>query len=36
MTLYPAPRGRTQAVEYVPGPRSPELPGRRELPPRRG
>jgi hypothetical protein len=36
MTLYPAPRGRTQAVEYVPGPRGPELPGRRELPPRRG
>ncbi len=36
MTLYPPPRGRTQAVEYVPGPRAPELPIRRELPPRRG
>ncbi len=36
MTLYPPPRGRTQAVEYVPGPRAPALPIRRELPPRRG
>jgi ClpP class serine protease len=30
MTLYPQPRGRTPAVEYVPGPRAPSLPaGRR-------
>jgi ClpP class serine protease len=34
MTLYPQPRGRTPAVEYVPGPRAPTFPGRREL--RRG
>jgi ClpP class serine protease len=26
MTLYPQPRGRTPAVEYVPGPREPALP----------
>jgi ClpP class serine protease len=32
MTLYPQPRGRTPAVEYVPGPRAPSLPARRELP----
>jgi ClpP class serine protease len=33
MTLYPQPRGRTPAVEYVPGPRTPALPvRRRELP----
>jgi hypothetical protein len=32
MTLYPQPRGRTPAVEYVPGPPSPSLPPRRELP----
>jgi ClpP class serine protease len=33
MTLYPQPRGRTPAVEYVPGPaRVPSLPPRRELP----
>jgi hypothetical protein len=31
MTLYPQPRGRTPAVEYVPGPPAP-LPSRRELP----
>jgi ClpP class serine protease len=30
MTLYPQPRGRTPAVEYVPGPARPSLPaGRR-------
>jgi ClpP class serine protease len=29
MTLYPQPRGRTPAVEYVPGPRVPTLPDRR-------
>ena len=30
MTLYPQPRGRTPAVEYVPGPATPGLPpGRR-------
>src|SRR3954471_17007980 len=28
MTLYPQPRGRTPAVEYVPGPREPALPNR--------
>jgi len=28
MTLYPQPRGRTPAVEYVPGPRKPALPDR--------
>jgi ClpP class serine protease len=34
MTLYPQPRGRTPAVEYVPGPapRAPAAPRRRELP----
>jgi ClpP class serine protease len=32
MKLYPQPRGRTPAVEYVPGPPSPSLPPRRELP----
>ena len=32
MTLYPQPRGRTPAVEYVPGPARPTLPPRRELP----
>ncbi|MDX6669365.1 MAG: hypothetical protein QOK04_2745 [Solirubrobacteraceae bacterium] len=32
MALYPQPRGRTPAVEYVPGPPVPSLPGRRELP----
>jgi ClpP class serine protease len=31
MELYPPPTGRTPAVEYVPGPRAPTLPG----PPRR-
>jgi ClpP class serine protease len=32
MTLYPQPRGRTPAVEYVPGPARPTLPPRREMP----
>jgi hypothetical protein len=33
MVLYPQPRGREPAVEYVPGPPgSPTLPPRRELP----
>jgi ClpP class serine protease len=35
MTLYPQPRGRVPAVEYVPGAPAPERPGfprRRELP----
>jgi ClpP class serine protease len=33
MTLYPQPRGRQPAVEYVPGvPERPSLPGRREAP----
>jgi ClpP class serine protease len=32
MTLYPQPRGRPSAVEYQPGPSSPSLPPRRELP----
>jgi ClpP class serine protease len=32
MVLYPQPRGRTPAVEYVPGPAAPTLPPRRELP----
>jgi ClpP class serine protease len=33
MTLYPQPRGRTPAVEYVPSPdRIPTLPPRREVP----
>jgi hypothetical protein len=27
--LYPQPRGRTPAVEYVPGPNRPGLPGGR-------
>jgi ClpP class serine protease len=30
MTLYPQPRGRPSAVEYVPGPTDPGLPSRRE------
>jgi ClpP class serine protease len=33
MSLYPQPRGRTPAVEYVPGPPGPSLPRRREGPP---
>jgi ClpP class serine protease len=32
MTLYPQPRGRTPAVEYVPGPSVPRLPSHREIP----
>jgi ClpP class serine protease len=32
MELYPQPRGRTPAVEYVPGPAEPTLPARREIP----
>ncbi|MCW3066395.1 MAG: hypothetical protein JWN32_3567 [Solirubrobacterales bacterium] len=32
MKLYPQPRGRTPAVEYVPGPSAPTLPPRREIP----
>jgi ClpP class serine protease len=32
MTLYPQPRGRTPAVEYVPGPPAPTFPSRREGP----
>jgi ClpP class serine protease len=33
MTLYPQPRGRTPAVEYVPGPAQPTFPApRRQLP----
>jgi ClpP class serine protease len=35
MALYPQPRGRTPAVEYVPGPRSPSpapAPARRTIP----
>ena len=32
MTLYPQPRGRTPAVEYVPGPASPSAPGRPQVP----
>ena len=32
MGLYPQPRGRTPAVEYVPGPASPPAPGRRQVP----
>jgi ClpP class serine protease len=32
MRLYPQPRGRTPAVEYVPGPAAPTLPPRREIP----
>jgi ClpP class serine protease len=35
MTLYPQPRGRTPAVEYVPGPSAPTIPMRRGQP-RRG
>ncbi len=34
MTLYPQPRGRPPAVEYVPGPQRPVLPTRREAPSR--
>src|SRR4051794_5711231 len=30
MKLYPQPRGRPPAVEYVPGPPTPQLPRRRE------
>jgi ClpP class serine protease len=32
MTLYPQPRGRTPAVEYVPSPAAPTMPRRREVP----
>jgi ClpP class serine protease len=32
MTLYPQPRGRTPAVEYVPGPDRPSLPDGRRSP----
>src|SRR3954452_1358946 len=32
MKLYPQPRGRPPAVEYVPGPPTPQLPRRREAP----
>lgn len=32
MGLYPQPRGRTPAVEYVPGPASPSAPGRPQVP----
>jgi ClpP class serine protease len=32
MELYPQPRGRTPAVEYVPGPPVPGLPSRRDTP----
>jgi ClpP class serine protease len=32
MSLYPQPRGRTPAVEYVPGPRTPLVPARRDAP----
>jgi ClpP class serine protease len=32
MTLYPQPRGRTPAVEYVPGPDRPSLPEGRRSP----
>jgi ClpP class serine protease len=32
MTLYPQPRGRTPAVEYVPASPAPALPPRREIP----
>jgi ClpP class serine protease len=32
MSLYPQPRGRTPAVEYVPGPPGPSIPRRREVP----
>ena len=32
MGLYPQPRGRTPAVEYVPGPDSPTAPGRPQVP----
>ena len=34
MSLYPQPRGRTPAVEYVSGPPGPSLPRRREPPPK--
>jgi ClpP class serine protease len=33
MSLYPQPRGRTPAVEYVAGPPGPSIPRRREGPP---
>jgi ClpP class serine protease len=36
VTLYPQPRCRTPAVEYVAGPPGPSLPRRREGPPRPG
>jgi ClpP class serine protease len=32
LTLYPQPRGRTPAVEYVPGRPAPTFPSRREIP----
>jgi ClpP class serine protease len=32
LQLYPQPRGRTQAVEYVPSPAPPAAPSRREVP----
>jgi ClpP class serine protease len=32
LRLYPQPRGRTPAVEYVPGPPAPTFPRRREMP----
>jgi ClpP class serine protease len=32
MTLYPQPRGRTPAVEYVPGPPAPRVPSRPQVP----
>jgi ClpP class serine protease len=32
MTLYPQPRGRTPAVEYVPGPSTPSIPAGRRSP----
>ena len=36
MSLYPQPRGREPAVEYVPSPASPTMPPRREIPRNRG
>jgi ClpP class serine protease len=32
MTLYPQPRGRTPAVEYMPGPAAPRRPSRPQVP----